>query len=605
MSEHLEPSIIGETDVPLTVLAATRALLRLTTAADARRAATDLVRGLGGSLVTAGTDSASIIPADLSFGHGEPLLAAAPPGSAARARLERHLVSYLSDANLALELSVRADRLAESASTDVLTGLPNRRMIDRALGRLTERDFVIIVDLDHFKRVNDDFGHAAGDEILRVFGGVLRDVARGRDLVGRFGGEEFVAVIESSDEGAEVFLQRLRVAWVSRRPRAVTFSAGIARSVRDPDVTIRLADEALYRAKGAGRDQWCHAVAAGPSAEIRPTDYVRPYLADALVGRRRPAIRLALDLLDNRVSKATIVDHLLATAQREVGERWQRNELTTADEHLASGVAAAALDALSGEASSASSEGLTVVSCAEGDWHSLAAQMFGESLSSYGIGVRILGASTPAGAVAEFLGRSGGDSLAVSCSMPKFFPGAARLADAAHQHGLPVIMGGLAFGDTSRRALALGADEWASTARDAAAILADWKADPPHVDPAPVALDPMGLRLAAAADALGSSVVNGLVSDLPAVARLDARRLESLRQDLALVVHTLAASVLVEDPTVLGDFLTWLREVLPYRGAPAEVLTSALDALRSVVEELEPAGGTMLQSALQALVLAD
>jgi GGDEF domain-containing protein len=91
--------------------------------------------------------------------------------------------------------SGRNERLAESASTDLLTGLPNRRMLDRALGRLSANDTVVMLDLDHFKQVNDNFGHAAGDEVLRVFGSVLRGTVRGRDTVGRFGGEEFLIVL--------------------------------------------------------------------------------------------------------------------------------------------------------------------------------------------------------------------------------------------------------------------------------------------------------------------------------------------------------------------------------------------------------------------------
>ena len=144
--------------------------LRLRTAGDARRVAEHLVRELGGQLVPAGTDDASVIPVDVSFGDGEPLLAAAPLGSAARALLDRHLASFLLDARHVLQLSGRNERLAESASTDKLTGLPNRRMLDRALGRLAAGDTVIMLDLDHFKQVNDTLGHAAGDEVLRAFG---------------------------------------------------------------------------------------------------------------------------------------------------------------------------------------------------------------------------------------------------------------------------------------------------------------------------------------------------------------------------------------------------------------------------------------------------
>jgi diguanylate cyclase (GGDEF)-like protein len=272
MQQSAEGLGFDEDVVPLVVLEATRVLLGLTTATEARQTAEDLVHDLGGTLAGPDTDDTWVIPADLSFSEAMPLFAAAPAGSETRARLERHLTSYLLDAHRMLDRRDRAERLTRSASTDSLTGLPNRRMIDRAL--------VAIIDLDHFTSVNDDYGHATGDEVLRTFGGVLRDMARAGDVVGRFGGEEFVAVIDSPDTDADAFLSRLNEAWRRPRPLPVTFSAGVARSVTDPDATIRLADEALYRAKDAGRDLWCYAHGAASVAPVRPTAYVQPYLAD-------------------------------------------------------------------------------------------------------------------------------------------------------------------------------------------------------------------------------------------------------------------------------------------------------------------------------------
>ncbi len=247
-----DPETERQQFVPMVVFEATRSLLWLRTGADARQIAEGLVRGLGGTLVQASAGDECAIPADIAFGDCEPLLPAAPPGSEPRELLERYIATFLEDARRALLLSGRAERLAESASTDVLTGLPNRRMITRALGRLMSGDTVIMLDLDHFKAVNDTLGHAAGDDVLRAFGKVLRGTVRGRDSVGRFGGEEFVVILAAPADG-DTFLRRLRGEWESDRPHPVTFSAGVAASVGDPDVTLRRADEALYDAKSAGR----------------------------------------------------------------------------------------------------------------------------------------------------------------------------------------------------------------------------------------------------------------------------------------------------------------------------------------------------------------
>jgi diguanylate cyclase (GGDEF)-like protein len=588
-------------DAPLAVLEATRSLFRIETSADARRITAELIRRLGGTLVPAGTDDASVLPGDVSFGDGVSVLPAAPPGSAARAQLDRHLAPFLLDARRALELSRRATQLAESASTDVLTGLPNRRMIERALGRLSGNDTVIMVDLDHFKAVNDGYGHATGDEVLRAFGSVLLSSARGRDIVGRYGGEEFVVILGPPAD-ADAFLQRLRTRWVQQQPLPVSFSAGIARSVGDPDETMSLADEALYRAKDAGRDQWTWATGRLPQSDQVPRDHVRPYLDNAVHGRRQPAIRIAIDLLDNRVPREQIVVELLAVAQREVGDRWHRNELTAADEHLATGVAAAALDALSSETAQSEREGPTVVTCAEGDWHSLAAQMIGVSLREHGVGVAVLGASTPATVVAEFLARSGGDSLAISCSLPIFFSGAVRLVDAAHRQGIPVIVGGRAFGSDPSRARQLGADAWALTAAEAAPILAGWRREPPSVTAEPTRLDPGGIRLAAAAEALGGAALDGLRVLFPPMAGYDERRLARTREDLVFIVQFLAAARLAADHTVFSEFLNWLQDLLGHRDVPPRALITGLEALRPVVEAVDAGALAMLDRGRQGLV---
>ena len=204
-----------DVSVPVAVLEATRALLRVTTASEARLLGEELVRRLGGELATPETESRSVIPADLSFGDGAPVLAAARAGSAARSLIERYLTAYLLDASYALELNLRGERLAEFASIDSLTGLLNRRMLDRALGRLAGKDTVILLDLDHFKHVNDEFGHAAGDDVLRAFGRALRSAGRGSEVIGRFGGDEFVGVLDSPGNGPDVFLERFRRDWLA------------------------------------------------------------------------------------------------------------------------------------------------------------------------------------------------------------------------------------------------------------------------------------------------------------------------------------------------------------------------------------------------------
>ncbi|HXF52356.1 MAG TPA: sensor domain-containing diguanylate cyclase [Dehalococcoidia bacterium] len=166
------------------------------------------------------------------------------------------------------------------ARTDALTGLPNRRYLEEALGAEVARAHrhggplaVAIFDVDHFKTVNDVNGHAAGDETLRVIASMAREVARSSDLVGRFGGDEFVFLLPQTDaDGASELVWRLvrevRAKWTSPR---VTLSAGIAALLpgESADSLLARADAALYEAKNAGRDTVRVALPPAEAAELR------------------------------------------------------------------------------------------------------------------------------------------------------------------------------------------------------------------------------------------------------------------------------------------------------------------------------------------------
>lgn len=159
------------------------------------------------------------------------------------------------------------DVVERMAFTDPLTGLPNRR---HALSHL-QKEFaaaqrgrmvtVVLFDLDGFKRFNDTYGHNAGDEALRVFGEVLRDLTRQMNLSARLGGEEFISILGGATaEGAAIFANRVRVAMKERslgKP-PLTVSAGVASfdpEMGGPDELLAAADKSLYEAKDMGRDQ--------------------------------------------------------------------------------------------------------------------------------------------------------------------------------------------------------------------------------------------------------------------------------------------------------------------------------------------------------------
>lgn len=174
----------------------------------------------------------------------------------------------LAHANLALRQQETAS--AEAALTDALTGVGNRRRMDQALAVEIARVrraagsklSAIMVDVDHFKRVNDVHGHAAGDKVLAEVGSLLRSQARETDIIARFGGEEFVILLpDATLSGASANAERLRaslaVQTIAPLPAPVTASFGVAElhPGEDAESLLGRIDAALYQAKQEGRNR--------------------------------------------------------------------------------------------------------------------------------------------------------------------------------------------------------------------------------------------------------------------------------------------------------------------------------------------------------------
>ncbi|MEE9278015.1 MAG: GGDEF domain-containing protein, partial [Dehalococcoidia bacterium] len=167
-----------------------------------------------------------------------------------------------------LSLRETAAAMERQARSDALTGLDNRRSWYEKLEREWQRSerygrppAVIMLDLDNFKEINDDYGHAVGDELLVVVAETLRRNLRASDVIGRLGGDEFAVLLpEASAIAAQVVAEKMRCSVeLSAAGAAVTASAGVAsgscEEIIDAHALLRSADRALYDAKAAGRNR--------------------------------------------------------------------------------------------------------------------------------------------------------------------------------------------------------------------------------------------------------------------------------------------------------------------------------------------------------------
>ncbi|MCL6623850.1 MAG: diguanylate cyclase [Fimbriimonadales bacterium] len=191
---------------------------------------------------------------------------------------EKELAEKITELNQAREALERANqRLASLATIDALTGIPNRRALDdQLLAVMSEtkrgKTFCLaLIDLDHFKNINDEWGHDTGDEVLKKFARILRHSVRRADFIARYGGEEFAVIFPHTPLPQAISICeriRLRAQNISIGNRTLTVSIGVASSDLAPDIKgiLKSADDALYQAKRSGRDRVVSAVSPAENA---------------------------------------------------------------------------------------------------------------------------------------------------------------------------------------------------------------------------------------------------------------------------------------------------------------------------------------------------
>jgi diguanylate cyclase (GGDEF)-like protein len=231
--------------------------------------------------------------------------------------------------------------LEQHALTDALTGLLNRRAAESRLQeelararRHNEGYAVALVDIDHFKRVNDRYGHAVGDQVLKAVARRLETELREDDWLARWGGEEFLVFLRSADQRESVYVMQRLIGHVKARPIAteagqvsITLSAGIglpAREDADIHAALELADSSLYQAKSNGRDR----------VEIRDGNAV--YWPAQIIKRalREDRLRLASQIIVDLESGQVVADEALARVELPDGSLMAAGEFVEAAEGL-------------------------------------------------------------------------------------------------------------------------------------------------------------------------------------------------------------------------------------------------------------------------------
>jgi len=249
----------------------------------------------------------------------------------------RTVRSVIERASLKAQIKRANERERAWAIRDGLTGLVNHRHFQERLRdewarakRHTTPLACVMLDLDHFKQVNDTYGHPFGDEVLKWVARLLTDTARQTDVVARYGGEEFVLLLpQTSTEGARILAERV-CAEVSAVPFvfegtsvALTISIGVS-SLDDPRAKtendlVKLADNALYRAKRSGRNRVCMAIdPTGPRAEILTSSSTLTALRDQDIELRRVLVSIMTGLLGLVDARDGFGEHSLRVARLAV-----------------------------------------------------------------------------------------------------------------------------------------------------------------------------------------------------------------------------------------------------------------------------------------------
>lgn len=282
--------------------------------------------------------------------------------------------------------------------------------------------------------------------------------------------------------------------------------------------------------------------------------------ASAVAGDSGSLYRLAAGLLDQGVPFESVLFDVLLQSQRDVGNRWQTGDYLVAEEHAATAALETVISLMAGSFEQPHDGVHVVVATAQGDTHSLPARAVAAHLLFLGYRTTYLGADVLASDLREYLESDPPDAVVLSCAMTCHLFGARHVVVESHAVGVPVLVGGKAFGADGVWAADIGADAWVRQPRDVASHLETWDPDPGRAEA--VAKNP---------DQLLQRVID---SEGSVLADAESRLARSLgrpvgarwRTELKLAFSAAAASMLIENTSLLSEFFDWQARTLDSHG---------------------------------------
>ncbi|MFJ5776928.1 B12-binding domain-containing protein [Streptomyces sp. NPDC093094] len=328
-------------------------------------------------------------------------------------------------------------------------------------------------------------------------------------------------------------------------------------------------------------------------------------------GDEYAAGRAVFTALDDGAGPEDVLLGVIAPVQHKVGLEWAADRFTVAQEHAATAIHERIIAAVGHHSRTAApppKAPRVTVACVDGEWHALPARLLAEVLRHRGYQVDFLGAQVPTRHLIADLHRTAPAAVALSSSLPVRLPAAHTAITAVQATGVPVLVGGAAFGTDGRHARLLGADAWAPDAAAAADILAKGLPRPAPgavrqgVEDLPHLIDQEYTLVLRGRRQLVRNTLSGLRERLPAMRAYTDAQAERTAEDVAHIVDFLACALYTDDSRLFTGFLDWTGDVLEARQVPAMVLDPALALLQDELKDFPRASDFLAQgrSALRA-----